>query len=506
MKEKKINRKIRKRTWNNDPRKGFLIDDSALFVLNSISRGHFFHGGKDNWYSFTARQPIEWNHRDMLNFLIQASDEYKIKLKNFSTLVFAFEDYYEKEITDKKGNILPEYEGEFREYVKKNKKYEECMEKHKFKGGGFLECSCYFSIPPRHYEGGYKWALNKIEEKPLSEEGELLNKFLKNNEDLTLEDLQKIFRMNSVILALNEPENSEKYYVKEITNSIIDYTTFDVPIGEKTSEKMKKDIQEYLNKFIKDGLDKTTVSHFARGSSFSRSRNILTFENQKEMFMNFLFEKSKKYGNSFSFNDPFDDFPLPNGDDRDEMRDALRERYENQEFLFMHTIFAFEKLGFLKIQILGSNWEFHERKPVKYFAKVELLPSIFKEFGLEKDKDNLERIKNDFIEIKGDKNKFILNLKNGDFVLNEIKGTFPLVSQEYKVIKKLIKSESFQSDYEELVKSVWSNRNNSKASRNDLSLVIKKIKTKLNILPKKKSNNDDIFKNIKNFGYRIVVK
>lgn len=102
--------------------------------------------------------------------------------------------------------------------------------------------------------------------------------------------------------------------------------------------------------------------------------------------------------------------------------------------------------------------------------------------------------------------KFSFNLDTGDFQLNETKGNFTLNGQEYNFLKTVFTSNDYQSGYATLISNIWNGRENSKASRMDLALLLKKIKRTLKILPAKASANPDIFKNIKGFGYRLVAQ
>ena len=70
----------------------------------------------------------------------------------------------------------------------------------------------------------------------------------------------------------------------------------------------------------------------------------------------------------------------------------------------------------------------------------------------------------------------------------------------------LLKSKDYQSDYGSLIKSIWPNKEDSKINRMELSQVLKSVKKTLGILPKNKTSNSDIFKNIKGFGYRILTE
>jgi hypothetical protein len=116
----------------------------------------------------------------------------------------------------------------------------------------------------------------------------------------------------------------------------------------------------------------------------------------------------------------------------------------------------------------------------------------------------INTINKDVIKLKGNETDFRLNLINGNFTLNELSGTFTPKGQEFKFMKALLESSDHQAEYSSLINTIWSGRENSKANRNDLALLLKKIKTKLKILPASKSENKDIFQNIKGFGYKIT--
>lgn len=97
------------------------------------------------------------------------------------------------------------------------------------------------------------------------------------------------------------------------------------------------------------------------------------------------------------------------------------------------------------------------------------------------------------------------NKITGDFNLNEVKGNLPINSQEYRFLKTLLESKEYQCDYRTLTNAVLPERPYSKAVKNDLYTVVRNVKEKLGILPKDKSKNPDIFKNVKGQAYRVMV-
>ena len=103
-------------------------------------------------------------------------------------------------------------------------------------------------------------------------------------------------------------------------------------------------------------------------------------------------------------------------------------------------------------------------------------------------------------------NLFKFNFHTGDFLLNKTRGNFVPKGQEYNFMQKLLVSKQYQATYAELITAVWNGKECSKSSKSDLSLLLKKVKNKLKILPADKSINADIFKNLKGSGYRLAVQ
>jgi hypothetical protein len=104
--------------WDDDPRLGRFIDDNALFVLESVARGHLVGRSASNFFFYAAFQPLEWDHKTLVKFLIKTAEEYGIELKNFATMTYAFAEEYEKDLFDPKTNrVYPDYEEDFKRYA-----------------------------------------------------------------------------------------------------------------------------------------------------------------------------------------------------------------------------------------------------------------------------------------------------------------------------------------------------------------------------------------------------
>ena len=80
--------------WADDPRLGRYIDDNALFMLESVARGHLIGQNASNYFFIASWHPLEWDIKILVKFLVTAAEEYGIGLKNFSTMTYAFNEEY----------------------------------------------------------------------------------------------------------------------------------------------------------------------------------------------------------------------------------------------------------------------------------------------------------------------------------------------------------------------------------------------------------------------------
>lgn len=407
----KRSNKVKKIPWTDNPKSDFYIDDNAFYILDSISRGHF-SGQKASYRFFVAScQPIEWNQRALIEFLIKASEEYGLKLKNIETMVCAFDEKYEAPIIDQNtGKPFPDVEKEWKEYKKNYKKYQKCRKEQDIDPDDFISGfkKCFPSndpkkyIEPKRYKGAYKWALDKIKESPEADKSKLLSKaFSSNNNDndLSIDDLKKILEISHWDVLWNSLDEEKKNLVK-IYNDIVDYTSFEIDLNKKKKKELRKDLDAYLEKFINDHLKARTSHKYLGSISVSQSSNIYTFSKHEDIFLKKFNSMQDQYGDTFTFKDPVEQADYIEGNEK-----TIKRRYKERQFLFMHTLFAFEKLNYIKIITLGNTWTMKNSNNLKYFAKVELLPAAKDKINLKFNKK--ERQNNIFL----DKNNGILKVE-----------------------------------------------------------------------------------------------
>lgn len=114
-------------------------------------------------------------------------------------------------------------------------------------------------------------------------------------------------------------------------------------------------------------------------------------------------------------------------------------------------------------------------------------------------KDNLPKINN--------KIPLLFNSRTGDFSYFKTKGKIALGTNEFKIFSLLYSRIGIFVDHLTIYKAL--NTNNTevrKSQKSALSQVIRNIKEKLEILPKDKAINPDIFENTPKGGYRLIFK
>lgn len=117
------------------------------------------------------------------------------------------------------------------------------------------------------------------------------------------------------------------------------------------------------------------------------------------------------------------------------------------------------------------------------------------------------KIKNgkNIFNLKNSKNHLSFNKITGDLILNNITICFKPKTRKFRIMQALIEDENnLQADYATFFNLL--NWDNKKTKRRDLQEIIKEMKEELKITPKNKKSNFNIFKNIKNFGYRLTIK
>jgi len=172
-----------------------------------------------------------------------------------------------------------------------------------------------------------------------------------------------------------------------------------------------------------------------------------------------------------------------------------------------------EKEGVIKIaracypmDMLALQADVLNLKPIKYFLDI-LRPrfdKLFKKYenaNILQGKFSGNLNKDDFINIR---------VKNGELSLNKATGLvhycetvkqFNPISQEFKIILKLVTNKNNQATYADLLNPL----SDTGSNRRTLATNIKNIKEGLGILPKRKVRNKDLIENIKKYGYRLIV-
>ncbi len=106
---------------------------------------------------------------------------------------------------------------------------------------------------------------------------------------------------------------------------------------------------------------------------------------------------------------------------------------------------------------------------------------------------------NNKVELRTKKGLLVVNEKTGFVKLNKVVVELNPLSKEFELLILLVNSPNRQSAYSQILKV------NNKDTRRNLGFTLKKLKKGLGILPKGNSKNEDIFENIKGFGYKIIV-
>lgn len=95
------------------------------------------------------------------------------------------------------------------------------------------------------------------------------------------------------------------------------------------------------------------------------------------------------------------------------------------------------------------------------------------------------------------------NKKSGGFILNQLEGHLNPKSQEAKTLSLLMDSDEHQFTYAEFL---GEEKAGKISERRKLAFVIRNLKETLGILPSKKAKNKDVIKNLKDVGYRLILK
>ncbi len=302
------------------------IDDNSLFVYFCISQGLFSgNNDSDSQAGFLFFHPFEWTSIDFIAFLLSVSESYGLIIENIKTIIPAIEDEYE------------------------------------------------VSFEPKEYMGAYKWILELKEKEPNREEVALFNKFF--TDTASVSDIERALIYANRIVPFKDKKN-EFGLSKEIFGKIIAYTSFSITLNSFQKNKLKNDLNSYLEAFIQEKLIKNRKSKRIGNTFVEQSENIFTFKKHSLLFKEYLQKMQNDFGNFITIENTFEErFPNLKYPEAE----IIRKRYTGRNFLFLHILLAFKKQGFIKISLLCSNWDYHEDEMLTYKAKIEILPAFFSE-------------------------------------------------------------------------------------------------------------------------------
>ena len=333
---------------------GKYIDDNALFVYLSLKNGRFSGGFSE--MTFLYLKPFEWSDIDFISFLISVSRKYGFEIRNIKTNMCPIEEEYEVSLFDENDKIIPKYEKIIEEAIKKQ-----------------TDESKYL-ILPKIYGGAYKWLLDKKEKGDVLDEAELFDNFL--YDIATPADIERALIYATRLTPLYEKEDTERYMSKDFFGKIIDWTTFSIAMTAEQKTAIENDVNEYIEAFMSDKLERNDKTKRVKDVSVSQSRNIFTFKKHCLLFREYLQKMYDDFGNKVTIENIFEEGYLNGGYHEGE---EIRNRFMSRNFFFVHTLFAFEKMGMVKIITLGSNWDYHEDHLLAYQAKIEILEPFFDE-------------------------------------------------------------------------------------------------------------------------------
>lgn len=231
------------------------------------------------------------------------------------------------------------------------------------------------------------------------------------------------------------------------------------------------------------------IDNFIQNRLVGNKTDLLTFDNQKKCFFSLVLEQYHKYGKSFLFT-------------------YISDEHNNYDFIFLHTLFALKHLGYLDFKDLERTWKDITKKG-KYYASEEAgykCKITFKETGIEEINKSKIQVKqecktSDNINVQTLHGVLKINKRTGNIKFNSTSSEINPESQELKTLVRLIEASEYTATYKELLL-----KDAKKTDKRALAFVIRNIKKSLSILPTKKAKNKDVIKNIKNYGYRLLLK
>jgi hypothetical protein len=339
---------------------GKYIDDNSLYLYQLLAKGMFSNGSpSSNFFYF---KPFEWETMDFVAFLMSASKQYGLEIKNIETNMSPITEEYEVEYYDENKIPNPALFKVATEAIKNYKGTEKTI------------------TLPKTYDGAYEWFLDKSEQNDQPEPVKLFATF--EEQKATVADIERALIYADRILPMYEKHDTERFMTKELFKHIINWTTFLIILEPQQKKKLDADLDKYMNEFMNNGLTRDTkFPKKVRNVSISQSKNVFTYKKHDKMFREYLQKMYDDFGNTFTleniFEDRFsnDDFLPP---------EYIRKRFSERNFLFLHTLFSYEKRDLIKIISVGCNWDLHEENFLTYQVKIEILPAFINEDKLKK--------------------------------------------------------------------------------------------------------------------------
>lgn len=329
------------------------VDDNSLYVYFNLSRGRYTT--TDPAMMFLFHKPFEWNDTDFVSFLLHTSRHYGFEITRIQTNFSAIEEEYEV-------SMMRNGEPDVMKLAEYQRMVVDAMRTHD-KTQPFRQ--------PKWYEGAYKWILELREKEPDREEVALFNRFYTNT--ATVADIERLLIYANRLAPMYGDRDSELCMSKELFDKILSWTTFSVEMKEENKEKLVADIDMYVTAFVDDKLTRNSKDKRIGDTKVSQSRNIYTFKKHDLMFREYIQKMQDDFGNIVTIENIFEDrFPnlrYPDGDE-------LRKRYLSRNYYFCHILFVYERIGFIDLLSLGSNWDFREDEMLTYQAKIEILPDF----------------------------------------------------------------------------------------------------------------------------------
>lgn len=342
-----------------DLTEGKYIDDNSLYIYQLLRKGAF--RGKDASTDFFYYKPFEWSAFDFVAFLVGISKEYGFEVSNIDTNMSAITEEYEVSYFDENGIPKPHFSDTVANIIKNYKGKEKNI------------------VLPKIYEGSYKWFLDCQEQNNTSETTQLFNAFTQGT--ASLQDIERAIIYADRILPIHEKSDTERYMTKEMFGKIVDWTTFSITMTEDQRKKLGADIDKYMLDFMNDNLIRNTNRKRVRGNTVSQSRNVFIYKKHDTLFREYLQKMYEDFGDTFTIENKFED-RFPNGDYISS--EDIRSRFSERTFLFLHTLFSYEKRGLIEIITIGNNWDYHEDHFLTYQSKIKVSPPFFDEDKLKK--------------------------------------------------------------------------------------------------------------------------